>query len=216
MEFLLQDMYYQVYCPPGRVQCGDECEESPLFIPGSCIMAVYAIKLLIPTSVMAVENFTPMVRRRIEAIGITVLSQALGFEELGCSLCLENLGVDEKSQTFYMYNEIATYKTCDIETLRDHMVSFIDTSVELDSDLHIAFLFTAFTRDDRHSFYNRNLTSVGVIAKVCYCRATNRFVSEKLCPRLELPYSVMRSLPHNKAREEFFSLLRKKKKTRKG
>ena len=128
-------------------------------------------------------------------------------------MCLGSLRVDEKSQTFYMYNEIATYETCDIETLRDHMVSFIDTSVELDSDLHIAFLFTAFTRDDKHSFYNRNLTSVGVIAKMCFCRATNRLVSEKLCPRLELPYSVMRSLPPNKAREEMISLLRKKETT---
>ena len=81
MEFLLQDMCYQVYCPPGRVQCGDECEENPLFLPGSCMASVYALTLLIPTSVTDVENFTTMVRRRIEAIGITVLSQALGFEE---------------------------------------------------------------------------------------------------------------------------------------
>ena len=116
---------------------------------------------------MAVENFTKMVRERIELVGNSRLSQALSVEESGCKTCIQDLLVIENSQNlllskFFMYNRIRTSSQCDLELLRDQMISFINKSVALDSDLHIAYQFNGLFKYDVPNGY---ATSFGSIAK---------------------------------------------------
>ena len=163
---------------------------------------------------MAVENFTAMVRERIETVGITMLRHGLGFEDSGCITCGQDLLVIENSQNillskFFMFNFIQTSSQCDLDTLRNQMILFIDKIIVLESDLHIAFQFNGLFKNDIQTIYD-NATLIGTTGKPCMCRHQYRLFTDKVCPRLQLDYSKLLSLPPSKATQQLLSLFRNK------
>ena len=178
---------------------------------------IYKIKLSLPTPAVAVDkSFSELFRNRIETDGITFLSDAFGYEDIGCKPRIQELfhgryKHDETIGNFYLYNKVTTYSKCDLETLRVHMISFLDTSLVLDSDLRIVFQFESLFKGsltdiqvDKHG----NHATIGHIAKPFICAYRQRLTSNRICPRIIFDHSDIVSLPSGKTRAELLASLK--------
>ena len=216
--FLFQDRCHQIYCQLRWTPSGGECLRNPITNPRSTIEVMYKMKLTLSTPAMAVDkSFSEQVRDRIGTDGIYFLSRSFGYEEIGCKPCNQELfhGPYSQNETigsnFYLYNKVTTSSQCDLETLRVHMISFLDTSLVLDSDLRIVFQFESLFQGnitDIQFDIHGNQTLVGHIGKPFFCGHRQRLTSSKVCPRLILYYSDVVSIPSGKTRTELLALLK--------
>ena len=210
---MFQDTCHQIHCQLGWKPRDGTCVRNPVVSSMSSIKVVYHLKLLQQPTVMAVEDaFFKLVLNQIQRHGITVLEQAFGYEDLGCQPCVQMLYVCPSSQnegmgSFYLYHEVKVTRECSFDILLNHMVYYLNQSIDVDPDHNITFHVDGLFKGNI-SDLQRNRTDLGVVAKPFFCGGTQRLVSDKTCPRLILDYSDIASFPSGKTRTQLLALFK--------
>ena len=210
---MFQDTCHQIHCQLGWKPRDGTCVRNPIISIIASIEVVYHLKLLqLPTVTAAEDAFFKLVLNQIQTHGITVLEEAFGYEDLGCQPCFQMLYVCPSSQnegmgSFYLHHEVKVTRECSFDILLNHMVYYLNQSIDVDPDHNITFhvdgLFKGNISDLRR---NRNV--LGDVAKPFFCGGIQRLVSGKTCPRLILDYSDIASFPSGKTRTQLLAFFK--------